>query len=162
MVVEKDGLIVVDVGSTFSPLKEVAASGTRIVEERTFSLAANDGTLSVDELLWDYAQEPSDGRQWLGFLIETDGAIEIAWKGDKPTSSSDDTPLGTHITWAKKRLSCWGSELFQTQTMSVTDTATEYVGSDFHADLVEGLIYTIRARNLSEEDACTVRITKFY
>lgn len=113
---------------------------------RNFSVPA-----SGKVTLWDYAVEP------MGFsalVVVCSGSIDLAVRADKPTSSTDFTPLGTHKGWTNIPVDCMlplflNSDDFlvnSTPADMASDTADEPTAWG-DSGTERGLAYMVKARN---------------
>ncbi len=132
-----------DYGSSTEPQLEATVDGSPRQGPTTVTLAAGES-----KLLWSYT---TDG-DFEKFLIEADGACDIAQKVDAPTSTSDNTASGTAVNYPKERISCNMPYTIQGMTLKVHASASNYAASAFHASVAEGRRYEIWAKNPSDTD----------
>ncbi len=125
-------------GDRNNPMKAITIAGAPVLRDRVVVPAASE------VVLWTYAA----GNDFVFAAFEASGYCELRWKVDKATSSTDRTPLGTHVCWMRKRISCYAPELFQTNTALCADTVGDVATSSAGGGTVaEGFIYEFRVYN---------------
>jgi hypothetical protein len=135
-------------GSTRNPIEPAAVDGYR-VRAVTHRLAPGQSIQIYDRT--------THGAFVFRALRAKGGEADVSWKVDKPTSSSNDTALGTHINHPKKRLSCFAWETFTTDDARVHANQATYAGSPFPT-LEDGLIYGMWVKNFS--NTVTIEVTE--
>ncbi len=125
-------------GDRNNPMKAVAIAGNPKWRDGVVVPAA------TEVVLWTYAA----GNDFVFAAFEASGYCELRWKVDKATSASDRTPLGTHVVWMRKRISCYAPEIFQSNTALCADTPADVVAAGAGGGTVaEGYIYEFRVYN---------------
>ncbi len=125
-------------GDRLNPMKPVAIAGNPKDRKGVVVPPASE------VVLWTY----STGNDFVFAAFEASGYCELRWKLDKATSSTDRTPLGTHIVWMRKRISCYSPETFQSNTGLCADTPADVVAAGAGGGTVaEGYIYEFRVYN---------------
>ena len=83
-----------------SPVGEATIGGDHIAKPERLSIPPADYIT-----LWEQSHNKLKFQQ-LGFRIVGDGSLNVFWRTDLPTSSSDYTPLGTRQRWHNKDQVC--------------------------------------------------------
>lgn len=89
-------------GSLQEPVGEATIDGD-------YALLGDPITIGPEDeyVVWD--QSMSDLLfQQIGFVLLGEGTLQVAWRTDRPTSSTDYTPLGTLQRWRHKDWACKG------------------------------------------------------
>ncbi len=140
----KDGLEVLARNETTDPILAVSIDG--VIDERTFEIAAGSSAT-----IWTWA---TNADNWTCFAVLLDGAGEITWKLDIPTSSTDFTPLGTgdRPEWFTEVLSCFAWRVFTSIIQKSNATAATLIGSAFGgASTQDARIYEMQVKNTGTE-----------
>ena len=153
--------------SMVSPVTLVTTAGTYRLF-RTITLPVNTAAHPFTDptLLWSYTEGGGDFAFVALQLADGAGTCQISWLADKPTSTTDTTPLGTHKNCGHKKLSCHAPEFFTIAETQVHATAATAVGLDgdgfpsllTDASTVAGRIYKIWARNDSTTDEVRINL----
>lgn len=148
MTIEKDGTIQ-DFGTKYQAVKAVSIPGT-LAHIRQVVLPKQPATgFNVPTRLWSWL----DQSEYKHLVIQAEGVVDLAWYADLPTSSSDPTPAGTHLTPGYERLNCFAErcftnlEQFVLPTNSVSYTGADGLGILYAAGRVLGRIYGVYATN---------------
>ena len=141
--------------SVESPLSVTLSVGN--VEAREFTIPAD--TIVT---LWQWISNVSEDFAALVLENLGTGLMQAQWKGDKPTSSTNGTPLGTHITWNTMAV-CPHLPLFiGADTIIVNPSAADHAGDPGpikHANAVDGKVYQIDVKNTDTTTAQRARLT---
>lgn len=151
------GQIDAQIDTPYQPYYEVTLVSGNIVHKRVTVAAASRQTL------YEYGASGEVVTSFVGCRIKTTAAAWLAWKGDKATSSSDLTPLGTHICWNAKGI-CPQFPEYLEDAVPVNDAPVDHVtdpGPLAHANQETGRIYEIEVENPDADDALTVDIWFF-
>lgn len=99
----------------------------------------------------------SAADDFTAFRVISDGACQMSVKVDAPTSSTDNTPLGTSVAWLTEKLSCFAPRWFQTMSTLCNVTPGNLVNAAFGGSgTATGVIIEIQIKNTGT-DAITVR-----
>lgn len=113
-------------------------------------------------ILWEWIKNTSE--DFVSALIENlgSGTVHVQWKGDKPTDSSDSTPLGTHITYNTVAVTRHAPLYIGSDAILVNSNAANHAGGPLTANGEEnGKIYKIEVWNPDTSKEQTVRFTRF-
>jgi len=135
------------------------------------SVTLTDGNVVVRELelaadakknIWSFVKDVDE--DFAALVIENLGTsiFDVQWLGDKFTSSTDATPLGTHECWNTMQCCphlpvCLGSD-----AILVNDAPVDHVtdpGPIYHANEEDGKIYKVDVHNRDATNAQRLRIT---
>lgn len=124
-------------GSLLVPVTTSTIDGD-MTDELEFTVAA-----SSTVTLWSYSASKPD---FVLAVISTDGTVEVGWKADKPTSSTDDTALGTYINYQTVQVESH-APLFLSADQAKVDLSATAKSTSSIAASTQGKIYELQARN---------------
>jgi hypothetical protein len=136
-------------GSLTEPTREVtlAADKQRSVQEIT---------LAVGEVftVWEWSAD-RPGFDFIGIsVLDEGGYVKCAWKADKPTSTTDTTPLGTAKAWHRADIDDKCEFRLASDELTVNLTQADANGDNSgtpvqwdDAGEVDGRIYKVQIKN---------------
>ncbi len=153
----KGGRLEERIGDPGAQLAEVTMPGTgKLVREITIAAGATT-------TLWEYAD--LNDFETVVLLVRGSGYLNLAIKADKPTSSTDSTPLGTHESWRQIDISCKVPFLLNTDAALVHDNPLLDNGDSggmptilSDAGTEDGKVYKIVAKNPSTTASVVVEV----
>lgn len=140
-------------GSPYSAFSSTSVNG--VFTQRTYTIPK--GSVKT---IYDYDANDELGGNWTMCRIVASAACDLAWKGDKATSASDLTPLGTHETWNTKGLCAYMPE-YLLDDVIVNATPADHCtdpGPLQHANAERGRIYEMEVENPDADNAMTVEV----
>ncbi|MCW5776391.1 MAG: hypothetical protein KIS87_08145 [Phycisphaeraceae bacterium] len=136
-------------GNLAEPVETTVPDG--VIDTRMFDIPAG-GKVT----LWEYVAGLDEDFAVLGVIAEGGGLLHVQTLGDKPTSASDSTPLGTHECWNAITVCRVAPLLLSADVVLVNPSAANHAGDPgpiYHADEIVGKLYKVEAWNPESEPA---------
>lgn len=148
-------------GSNTQPTKEVTIDGDVVEADTIIPIPAGQLVL-----LWVWTANDPDFAMFRLEIVGGEGYLDLYWQVDKPTSTTDSTPLGTCLKWNEADFSCDTEFVLNTQVARANPTLATAAGDSAGLPLmaasggtVDGRIYKIMAKNRGT-DAVSVKRTR--
>jgi hypothetical protein len=136
-------------GSNTQPTKEVTVDGDVVEADTIIPIPA--GQLVP---LWIWTANDPDFAVYRLEIVGGDGYLDVYWQVDKPTSTTDSTPLGTCLRWNEMDFSCFTEHIQNSQAARVNPTLATAAGDAAglpamaaSGATVDGRVYKVMVKN---------------